>query len=69
MEKSKHFVLVHGICHGAWCWFKILKPLIESAGHRVTAQDLAASGVHMKAIQEIQTLGDYTKPLLECLVD
>ncbi|KAL7240066.1 hypothetical protein ACSBR2_005848 [Camellia fascicularis] len=31
-----HFVLVHGACHGAWCWYK-LKPLLESHGHKVTA--------------------------------
>jgi hypothetical protein len=18
-----HFVLVHGLCHGAWCWYKV----------------------------------------------
>ncbi|KDP31868.1 hypothetical protein JCGZ_12329 [Jatropha curcas] len=65
-KKQKHFVLVHGACHGAWCWYK-LKPRLESAGYRVTALDLAASGINMKAIQEIQTFGDYSKPLLEFL--
>lgn len=43
---GKHFVLVHGLCHGAWCWYK-LAPLLEAAGHRVTAVDLAASGKPM----------------------
>ncbi|GLT49958.1 hypothetical protein SLA2020_234790 [Shorea laevis] len=31
--KQSHFILVHGVCHGAWSWYK-LKPLLESAGHR-----------------------------------
>ena len=37
------FVLVHGSFHGAWCWSR-LKPLLESAGHRVVAPNLPGSG-------------------------
>ncbi|KAK1587754.1 hypothetical protein Q3G72_016496 [Acer saccharum] len=65
-KNQKHFVLVHGGNHGAWCWHK-LKPLLEAAGHRVTALDMAASGINMKAIQDVHTLGEYTEPLLETL--
>ncbi|XVF15625.1 hypothetical protein REPUB_Repub09cG0170300 [Reevesia pubescens] len=65
-NKEKHFVLVHGLGHGAWCWYK-LKPRLESAGHRVTTVDLAASGINMKAIQDVGTFHEYTKPLLELL--
>ncbi|KAE7999820.1 hypothetical protein FH972_004215 [Carpinus fangiana] len=44
MEKSeKHYVLVHGSCLGAWCWYKVAT-LLKSAGHIVLVQDLAASG-------------------------
>ncbi|KAF5779371.1 putative polyneuridine-aldehyde esterase [Helianthus annuus] len=63
-NEQKHFVLVHGACHGAWCWFK-LKPLLEAAGHRVSAFDLSASGTNTEVIQHVTTLSDYTKPLLE----
>ena len=63
---KKHFVLVHGACHGAWSWYK-LKPRLESAGHRVTALDLAASGINRKAIQDVHTMYEYTEPLLEYL--
>ncbi|KAI3713067.1 hypothetical protein L1987_71638 [Smallanthus sonchifolius] len=63
-DKQKHFVLVHGACHGAWCWFK-LKPLLEAAGHRVSDFDLTASGTNTEMIQHVVTLSDYTKPLLE----
>ncbi|KAG5621427.1 hypothetical protein H5410_006645 [Solanum commersonii] len=61
---KKHFVLVHGACHGSWCWFK-LKPLLEAAGHKVTALDMAASGIDLRKIEELRTLDDYTVPLME----
>ncbi|CAI9110084.1 OLC1v1010049C1 [Oldenlandia corymbosa var. corymbosa] len=63
-QKQQHFVLIHGACHGAWCWFK-LKPLLESAGHQVTALDLSASGINLKMIEEIYTFEEYSLPLLE----
>lgn len=66
LNRQKHFVLIHGTCHGAWSWYK-LKPLLEAAGHQVTALDLAASGIHMKPIQQVHTLSDYSQPLLEFL--
>ncbi|KAJ0260405.1 Methylesterase 7 [Hirschfeldia incana] len=65
-KKQKRYVLVHGICHGAWCWYKV-KPLLEAAGHIVTAVDLAASGIDKTRLEEIQTLEDYCKPLLDVL--
>ncbi|XP_022132427.1 salicylic acid-binding protein 2-like [Momordica charantia] len=66
MEQKKHFVLVHGACHGAWCWFKI-KPLLVAAGHRVTVLDMAASGIDMRPIQEVQSIVEYSEPLLKAL--
>ncbi|KAG7641809.1 Alpha/Beta hydrolase fold [Arabidopsis suecica] len=65
-NNKKRFVLVHGLCHGAWCWYKV-KTHLEAIGHCVTAVDLAASGVNMTRLEEIQTLKDYCKPLLEFL--
>lgn len=62
----KQFVLVHGGGHGAWCWYKI-KPVLEASGHRVTVVDLMASGVNMSKVEEIQSLEDYSKPLLEVI--
>ncbi|XVF17753.1 hypothetical protein REPUB_Repub10bG0150800 [Reevesia pubescens] len=65
MEKGKsHFVLVHGACHGAWCWYKVVT-LLKSAGHKVTALDLAASGVHPKQVNELHSISDYSEPLME----
>lgn len=65
MEKrEKHFVLVHGACHGAWCWYKV-STLLRSAGHKVTVLDMAASGKHPKQVHEVQSLTDYLEPLIE----
>ncbi|GMN29905.1 hypothetical protein TIFTF001_002615 [Ficus carica] len=55
--------MVHGGCHGAWNWHK-LKPMLESTGHHVTALDLAASGIDVKAIQDVHSMSDYSQPLL-----
>ncbi|GAV86955.1 LOW QUALITY PROTEIN: Abhydrolase_6 domain-containing protein [Cephalotus follicularis] len=64
MEKrEKHFVLVHGGCHGAWCWYKVVT-LLQSAGHKVSALDMAASGVHPKHVHEVHSLSDYWEPLM-----
>ncbi|CAK9166416.1 unnamed protein product [Ilex paraguariensis] len=63
-KQKKHFVLVHGACHGAWIWYKI-KPRLESAGHQVTALDMSASGINPKKLDELRTLYDYTLPLIE----
>ncbi|RDX83277.1 Salicylic acid-binding protein 2, partial [Mucuna pruriens] len=62
----KQYVLVHGACHGAWCWYK-LKPRLEAAGHKVTVVNLAASGVNMDKIEDVDTFSEYSKPLLQLL--
>ncbi|XP_058777943.1 polyneuridine-aldehyde esterase-like [Vicia villosa] len=65
-KQQKHFVLVHGVCLGAWCWYK-LKPQLESIGHKVTTLDLAACGTSTHKIEDVHTFADYSKPLLEFL--
>ncbi|KAH9711679.1 methylesterase 10 [Citrus sinensis] len=65
MEERKHFVLVHGACLGAWCWYKVLT-LLKLAGHHVSAIDLGASGVNSKRLDdEIASISDYLQPLME----
>ncbi|CAN1228517.1 Methyl jasmonate esterase 1 [Linum grandiflorum] len=63
-QKQRHFVLVHGACHGAWCWYKVV-PLLEQAGHRVTALDLAASGIDRKQVSDVGSISEYHEPLME----
>ncbi|XP_021809462.1 methylesterase 3-like [Prunus avium] len=62
--QKKHFLLVHGAGHGAWCWYK-LSALLISASHHVTALDLAASGDNPKQINQVHCLADYVEPLIE----
>ncbi|KAM7503379.1 hypothetical protein LguiB_002283 [Lonicera macranthoides] len=63
---SIHFVLVHGSCHGGWCWYKVTT-LLESAGHTVTAVDLGASGINPKQLSDIPTYSSYLQPLADVL--
>lgn len=39
--------------------------LLKSAGHKVSALDMAASGIDRKQVKEIRTFSDYNKPLVE----
>nr|XP_004300558.2 PREDICTED: salicylic acid-binding protein 2-like isoform X2 [Fragaria vesca subsp. vesca] len=66
MENSKHFVLVHGSGHGAWCWYK-LATLLSSTGHNVTTLDLPASGINQTQQQQLHSFSDYAEPLFEFL--
>lgn len=38
-----HFLLVHGSCHGAWCWRDTL-PALRALGHSAQAIDLPGAG-------------------------
>ncbi|XP_024036179.1 methylesterase 10 [Citrus clementina] len=65
MEERKHFVLVHGACLGAWCWYKVVT-LLKLAGHHVSAIDLGSSGVNSKRLDdEIASISDYLQSLME----
>ncbi|RDY10996.1 Methylesterase 3, partial [Mucuna pruriens] len=65
-EKKRHWVLVHGACHGAWCWYKLVV-LLKSAGHQVTALDMAASGINPKQVHHLNSISEYFEPLMEFL--
>lgn len=60
----KHFVLVHGASHGAWCWYKLVTQL-KQVGHRATALDLGACGVNPKQLIEVISIWDYVQPLMD----
>ncbi|XP_020179710.1 probable esterase PIR7A [Aegilops tauschii subsp. strangulata] len=65
-SSGKHFMLVHGLGHGAWCWYKLV-PMLRAAGHRVTALDMAASGAHPARMDEVPSFEDYSRPLLDAV--
>ncbi|PUZ53105.1 hypothetical protein GQ55_5G027600 [Panicum hallii var. hallii] len=63
-RQHHHFVLVHGAFHGAWCWYKVATAL-SSAGHRVTALDMAACGARPGRAEEVPSFEEYSQPLLD----
>ncbi|KAL8152009.1 hypothetical protein V2J09_021817 [Rumex salicifolius] len=65
-DQQVHFVLVHGLCHGAWCWYK-LATLLKSSGHQVTALDLGGCGADSRGLKDVNTLDKYLQPLMDFL--
>ncbi|KAL8131380.1 hypothetical protein AgCh_007349 [Apium graveolens] len=63
VSTASHFVLVHGACHGSWCWYKVAT-LLKSAGHKVTAVDLGGAGINPKQPNQIPTLSVHLEPLM-----
>ncbi|CAH9090622.1 unnamed protein product [Cuscuta epithymum] len=61
-----HFVLIHGVGGGAWCWYK-LRCLMESSGYKVSCLDLKAAGIDPSNANDILCFEDYNKPLLDFL--
>ncbi|KAI4306573.1 hypothetical protein L6164_029837 [Bauhinia variegata] len=61
-----HFVLVHGIGGGSWCWYKI-RCLMENSGYKVTCIDLKSSGIDRSDADYILSFDDYNKPLMDFL--
>ncbi|XP_059456309.1 methylesterase 17 [Corylus avellana] len=59
-----HFVLVHGISGGAWCWYKI-RCLMENSGYRVSCIDLKGSGIDQTDPTTLVSFDDYNKPLMD----
>jgi pimeloyl-ACP methyl ester carboxylesterase len=55
--KSKHFILIPGSFHAAWCYYKLM-PLLKQKGATVTSIDLPGHGRDTTPIREI-TLDAY----------
>ncbi|CAN6569109.1 unnamed protein product [Malus baccata var. baccata] len=66
LKATTHFVLVHGISHGAWCWYKI-RCLMESSGYKVSCVDLKSAGLDQSDANSVLSFDDYNKPLLDLL--
>ena len=65
-HRRHQFVLVHGICHGAWCWYKAVTAL-RRAGHRATALDMAGCGTHPARVDAVRRFEEYSRPLLDAV--
>lgn len=59
------FLLVHGSCHGAWCWRDVIPALI-ALGHEARAIDLPAHGDDGTPVAEA-TLDLYVRAILTAI--
>ena len=59
------FLLIHGSCHGAWCWRDVI-PALQARGHAATAIDLPGHGQDLTPIADI-TLDAYARRVLSAL--
>lgn len=46
------FLLIHGSCHGAWCWRDVI-PALKDLGHSARALDLPSHGSDPTAIRDV----------------
>jgi pimeloyl-ACP methyl ester carboxylesterase len=53
------FLLVHGACHGAWCWRDLI-PALAARGHEARAIDLPGHGDDIAPPEQV-TLADYRR--------
>ncbi|CAL5204197.1 unnamed protein product [Lathyrus oleraceus] len=65
---KQHFVFVHGISGGSWCWYKI-SCLMENSGYKVSCIDLKSGGIDQSHADSVLTFDDYNKPLIDFLSD
>ena len=56
------FLLIHGSCHGAWCWRDVV-PELSGLGHQVRAIDLPSHGADKTPIKDV-TLDLYRDAIL-----
>ncbi|XP_076919358.1 putative methylesterase 12, chloroplastic [Bidens hawaiensis] len=64
--ETKEIVLIHGEGFGAWCWYKTIA-LLEESGLIPTALDLTGSGIDLKDTNNVTTLEEYSKPIIDYL--
>lgn len=59
------FLLIHGSCHGAWCWRDVI-PALAAMGHQATAIDLPSHGSDTTPAAQV-TLDLYAQAILDAL--
>ncbi|MGB5837268.1 MAG: alpha/beta fold hydrolase [Albidovulum sp.] len=59
------FLLIHGSCHGAWCWRDVI-PALADLGHDARAIDLPAHGKNQTPAR-IVTLDHYIDAILSAI--
>ncbi|KAI3847153.1 hypothetical protein MKW92_011446 [Papaver armeniacum] len=66
MASTLHFVLVHGVGGGSWCWYKI-RCLMENSGYKVSCIDLKSGGIDSSDPNKVLTFENYNQPLIDFL--
>ena len=56
-------MLVHGACHGSWCWDRVV-PLLEQSGYRVLTPDLPGRGNKGLPWWWRWTMSDYAREIV-----
>lgn len=59
-----HFVLIHGLSGGGWCWYKI-RCLMENSGYKVSCIDLKSAGIDQSDANKVLSFEEYNKPLMD----
>ncbi len=59
------FLLIHGSCHGAWCWREVI-PALQALGHDARAIDLPSHGDDPIPADEV-TLDLYADAIVDAL--
>ncbi|SDW56932.1 alpha/beta fold hydrolase [Roseicitreum antarcticum] len=59
------FLLIHGSCHGAWCWRDVL-PHLHALGHGARAIDLPAHGADTTPLEDV-TLDLYARAIVAAM--
>lgn len=59
------FLLIHGSCHGAWCWDDLI-PALQSLGHTARAIDLPSHGNDTTPIADV-TLDTYAQAIIDAI--
>jgi pimeloyl-ACP methyl ester carboxylesterase len=59
------FLLIHGSCHGAWCW-RDVAPALAALGHTARAIDLPSHGADTTPLKDV-TLDLYANAILDAL--
>ncbi|KAK3014924.1 hypothetical protein RJ639_009940 [Escallonia herrerae] len=62
--RQPHFVLIHGLSGGSWCWYKI-RCLMENSGYKVSCLDLKGAGVDRSDPNTVLDFQDYNQPLMD----
>lgn len=60
------FVLVHGSCHGGWCWRRV-EPLLRQAGHETYAITLSGMGERYHLLHPDIGLAAHVADVVDCV--